>query len=203
MVDGYTLKKSSGGVLLKNADGILIKECIGCPYCDVSTPSTFDVVFSGLTESIPLCCQFKVGTTIYQQKITSLSLDPNDTFELTNSEASPCIWTHEESCTGEMDVWPSGSGCAGDPLQTIDIDTFHISFALASGYDLEAWFTGPGGTTPLDVVNIFQAFSASGRPEEDWDCDDSLGPLSNDIGACTSSGIRPILFRHGTGTLSP
>ncbi|HUT58502.1 MAG TPA: hypothetical protein VNA25_11715, partial [Phycisphaerae bacterium] len=62
MADLISLKKSAGGVLLKNADGVLIKECFGeCAYCKTgTTPRTLAVTFTDLTP-IPACAKLRTG----------------------------------------------------------------------------------------------------------------------------------------------
>ncbi len=92
MPDLITLKKSSGGVLLKNASGVLVKECDdgGCQFCTGDTPETLEVVFS----DIEGCCV--PGLTGLRTAILTSSaaweLNYGGTRTLTQFSEDSCLW---------------------------------------------------------------------------------------------------------------
>jgi len=199
MANDYTLKKSAGGVLLKNAAAVLIKSCVpGCEYCTSATPETYTAVFSDVI--VCPCSNFKVGETIYLRAWTVLpSVVPNGTHILTQDGSDPCLWTLTEECTGTIGYWAAGSGCIGAPAGTASVTSLITNFSIdASGYALDMSYDGPDAA-PL--TGPYPAFSGTLDPAGDTDCADEIGPISSDL-ICGGTFANPRLYYQGAGTVS-
>lgn len=78
-----------------------------CQYCTTIT-NTWSVLFSGVVVPTSCSCDPSPPTVVSYTcgKWTSLlSVDPNDTFELTRTDANPCIWEYIENATGTFQVY--------------------------------------------------------------------------------------------------
>lgn len=176
MADAITLKKSSGGVLLKNAAGVLVKECSGgCEFCDGSTPETLEVVFSGVMG----CCVpgSPFVRTAINTAFAAATLNNPGGITLTRTGEGSCVWHYSQSSVGygvysetyTCDTWTANSYTAvltitltktSDSTWTLTVE-FDTTLVPYSGFMFDDTISGQaaGCTGGLSFTNDLTACS--------------------------------------------